>query len=358
MARLIALASLICGLLIYGVVGLAGPVSAREPEFGIGFRQASWTDASRGIKATMGFAGADTRRLDVMIWYPTPTPGAEPVADAAAVAGHWPLVLYSHGTNGSPNNAMHIVRDLVRHGYVVAAPAYPLSSLTAFTHIRMSDPSDVINQVKDVRFLIDQLLADPFTGALVDPQRIGIAGHSLGAVTSYFAVYGGGLRDPRIKAVALTGPGDPVQTALSNTMGMALTPHAAVSVPVLFLTADKDVFARTTGQPFAAYERVEGPKFQLLLHGGVHVWFRDGDTWPKDNKNPDCEFFEKNLPGLRMPGCEERVPLIGPARQQAITRAALRAFFDGYLKGDARSVARLKRLDRTDKAIEERFSEH
>lgn len=337
---------------------LALPVHAAEGSFGIGLRQPSWVDAARGIKKTMGFEGAETRRLDVMVWYPAAVPGDDAAADAPlAAGGPWPLVIYSHGTNGRPDNALHIVKDLVRRGYVVAAPNYPLSSSSAFTRIRMTDTSDVINQVKDVRFVIDRLLADPFFGPAIDAQKIGITGHSLGGVTSYFATYGAGLRDPRVKAAALIAPGDPVQTVLSNGMGLWGTQHAAVPVPVLFLTAEKDVFARTTGRPYAAYARVEGPKFQVMIKRGVHVWFNDGHEQPAGNKNPDCLWFERHIPSMVMPGCEERVPLIGPARQQAISRTALHSFFDGYLKGDAGAIRRLKAMGGKDKDVNVHFEE-
>ena len=338
---------------------LAMPAQAGQTSFGIGLRQESWTDSTRGIKKTMGFEGSDTRRLDVMVWYPTATPNDAITTDAPlAKGGPWPLVIYSHGTNGRPDNALHIVKDLVRRGYVVAAPNYPLSSSTAFTHITATDTSDVINQVKDIPFVIDHLLADHFLAPAIKPQAIGITGHSLGGVTSYFAIYGAGLRDPRVKAAALIAPGDPVQTALANGMGMWGTQHAAVSVPVMFLTAEKDVFARTTGRPYAAFARVEGPKYHVMVKRGAHVWFHDGyDAAPADHKNPDCLWFEKYIPGMVMPGCEERVPLIGAARQQELSRAALHDFFDGYLKQDAKALGRLKAMGRITKDVDVRWDE-
>lgn len=181
---------------------------------------------------------------------------------------------------------------------------------------------------------------------MIDPRRIATTGHSLGGVTSYFASFGRQTRDPRIVATALIGGGDPVQAALSSDMGLAGTAHAEVAVPALFLSAEKDVFARMMGRPGAAYARVAGPKYEVLIRRGVHVWFHDGDGQPADNRNPDCLFFDANMPGVTIPGCEERVPLIGPARQQAITREALLAFFDGYLKQDRSALARLRGIGR------------
>ena len=48
---------------------------------------------------------------------------------------------------------------------------------------------------------------------------------------------------------------------------------------------------------------------------------------------------------MRVPGCEERVPLIGPARQQEITRTAVRAFFDAYLKASKAGLDVLLSID-------------
>ena len=294
----------------------------------------TFVDDTRPIKASMGFAGSDTRRLDVTVWSPI---------DSLEQTKR-PLVIYSHGTFGSADNAMHIVRALVDAGYIVAAPDYPLTSSKAFTKVRFADISDVAQQVRDVGFMIDSLLADPKLGPRIDADRIGLTGHSLGGVTSYFAAYGGKIREPRVRAIAPIGAGDPVQSALSSDMGLYGTPHSAASVPVLFLSAEKDIFARTTGGPGAAFARVNAPKYEVMVTRGTHVWFRDGNDRPAGNKNPDCLFFERNVPNVAMPGCEERVPLIDPARQQEIARHALISFFDAYLKGSDAALGKLKRI--------------
>ncbi len=327
--------------------GLPLPLHAAEGDYGIGVKRITFVDPSRTIKAGAGFAGSPDRRLDVIVWYPAAAKPGAAVDDAPpAQRGPWPLVIYSHGTFGQPDNATHLVFQLVRHGYVVAAPTYPMTSSAAFTRITAPVISDAYNQPKDISFVIDRLLADPFFAPAIDKARIGTTGHSLGAVTSYFASFGLQTRDPRIVATAPIAAGDPVTTALAGDMGWWGTGHAAVSVPTLFLTAEKDVFARTTGRPHAAFTRIEPPKYDLLIKGGVHVWFHDGDEQLADNRNPDCLFFDKWMPNVRMPGCEERVPLIGPARQQEITRVAVLTFFDAYLKQDRAALERLRRLDR------------
>jgi predicted dienelactone hydrolase len=249
---------------------------------------------------------------------------------------------------------MHLVEHLVRAGYIVAAPDYPLSSRAAYTRITAADTTDVVNQVKDIHFIIDRLLADANLSPLIDRDRIATMGHSLGAVTSYFASFAGGIRDPRIKATVLLGAGDPVQAALSANMGLTGTWHVAASVPVLFLSAEHDVFANITGRPHAAYMRLESPKYEIMVHGGVHVWFRDGSDKPADGSNPDCRFFANGPASAFKPrGCEPGAKLIEPLRQQEITRIATVAFLDGYLKGDRAQLERLRTLPATLQEIDE-----
>lgn len=330
------------------------PARAAEGGFASARAFASFTDPSRPVKASMGFAGSPDRRLDVAVWYPVTTPG---LTDPAP-GGPWPLLIFSHGTFGRADQFAQMLADLAQHGYVVVAPDYPLTSRAAWTRVRGPDISDVGEQVKDVRFLIDRLLADPRFAPMIDRNRIAVGGHSLGAVTSYFDVFGVQTRDPRIKAAVLLGAGDPVQAAMSQNMGLFGTAHAAVPLPVLFLSAEHDVFARMMGRPYAAYARVEAPKYEVMVRGGVHVWFHDGGDRHPEGKNPDCLFFERMAPGMKVPGCEGPVALADPERQHAIARASIRAFLDGHLKGDAAALRRLKQIGRTYREAQIRFEEN
>jgi predicted dienelactone hydrolase len=293
-------------------------------------------DFSRDTRAAFNFPGASGRRLDTTVWYP-----------ANAHAGPFPLIIYSHGTYGTPDNAMHIVKDLVSHGYVVAAPAFPLTSRVAYTQLPAAFVADVRNQPADVSFIIDQLLADKDLGRLIDRKAIGSTGHSLGGVTSYFLSFAPQTRDPRIVATVIIAGGDPVSANARFKLGFNNDDAVASEpTPVMFLSADKDVFANLSGQQFAAFSRVHAPKYELAIHNGVHVYFRD--PYPgehrTDGKNPDCTFFETNMSGTIIPGCEAPGEFIARERQAEIARDVLRTFFDAYLKHDAVARARLRSL--------------
>ncbi len=337
-------------LLSVSLLVFSGSSLAAGETHGVGVKKLTLIDNSRSIDAFGEFPGSEERRIDVIVWYPASGDSDEP-----AEGGPWPLVVYSHGTLGAPDNATHFVEHLVRHGYIVAAPAFPLTSRSSFAGISAPGLFDTSNQVGDVGFVIDRLLDTTF-GAVIDDDRIGCAGHSLGAITCYFASFGLQTRDPRIAASAMLGAGDPVQAALASDFGFDGVNHAAVSVPALFLSADRDLFARMGGRPHAAYSRLEPPKYEVMIEGGNHVWFRDGaDTLP-DGKNPDCLFFERNMPGAAIPGCEVRGGLIEPLRQQEITREALLVFFDAYLKDRLRGEAALRNLGEKYGDVKLRFS--
>ncbi len=274
--------------------------------------------------------------------------GDDPVENAPVqtVGIPWPLVIFSHGTYSRPDSSTHFCEHLARSGYVVAAPSFPLTSRTAHTALPAADVSDAGSQPGDVSFLIDALLADPRFGPLIDRDRIGATGISLGGITTYFASYGLPTRDDRIKASAPIAPGDPPYASLSFGLGFDGVVPAEVDTPALLLVGDADVFESRTGGSAAAYARLRPPKHQVMIHGAPHVWFGDGHNVPADNVNPDCVWFARNT-GDPPPMCAERRRLIDPDRQKEITRHALLAFFDAYLKGDEEALARLGRIGST-----------
>lgn len=293
----------------------------------------AFNDTSRAIKASMGFPGNTERRLDVLAWMPQ-TPGP------------WPLAIYCHGTDGAADNATWLAEALVAQGWLVVAPFFPLTSRATHTQVLGPDISDAGEQVRDVRFLIDALLGDGEWPSRVDPAQIAVIGHSLGAITTWFAAYGEHTRDPRISAAVMLGAGDPVVMAQTGQIGLENAGPPGGSTPGLLVTAEKDLFSRLMGPHGTAFPRLPASKCKVTIAGGVHVWFHDGDDWPADNKNPDTLWFEAHNPQMQVPGSEERVPLIGPAKQREITLAAINAFLGAYARDNDALLQDLHWLDR------------
>ncbi len=130
-------------------------------------------DASRATPAHGDFAGAQSRTLETTLWYPESADGAHP------------LLVYSHGFMSMRSEAKRVARHLASHGFVVIAADYPA------THFRAPggpNIADAVSQPGDVSFLIDTVTAwseaeRPFRGS-IDARQIGVAGLSLGGLTS------------------------------------------------------------------------------------------------------------------------------------------------------------------------------
>ena len=159
------------------------------------------------------------------------------------------------------------------------------------------------NQPADATFVIDQVLGlnqtdgDPLAG-MIDPKRIGASGHSLGGITTYGLVYSDCCRDPRIKAAI---PMSGIAGIVDDTY------FEGKNVPVLIMHGDADPLIPYRSST-SAFADAKGPKFLLTFLGAGHV-----------------------------------TPFIGSDDPQASTLfAATTDFWDRYLKGDKKALARLR----------------
>jgi predicted dienelactone hydrolase len=135
------------------------------------------TDHSRSTPASNGSPALPYRTLSTLVVYPKQPSGE---------LRKFPLIVYSHGFGATAASAMPTLESLASHGYVVAAPDFPLSTTGLLGGL---DLLDYVNQPGDVSFVITQMLKlNQSHGSPVYHQievhRIGVAGHSLGAVTS------------------------------------------------------------------------------------------------------------------------------------------------------------------------------
>lgn len=170
-----------------------------------------------------GQGGAEP--LEGFLWYPAASGGTlspmhdsrvwEPVPvarDAAPVPGPHPLVVLSHGIYGNALNQSWLAAALARRGFAVAAISHPGSSTWS------RDPElsrQLWQRPKDISRVIDFALSTPETAGLADPERIFMAGHSLGGFTAAL------LAGARYDAVGLerfctAEPGDLVCTILQG----------------------------------------------------------------------------------------------------------------------------------------------
>jgi len=251
------------------------------PPWNVGYRTIAVQDALTG------------ESFPVALWYPTPAATAPlfvtgslslcrfpavlcrwiayemPVAPNAPVAaGNFGVIVVSHGAGGMALLHRDLAMALASQGYVVAAPTHPRG--------KGDDISGVgvwVGRPKQVSRVIDAVLEDGKLGSHIEPERIGVVGHSNGGYTALavagarpstgaeaahcrqhpddakFCGYGGApareaarevghlpeLRDPRVRSIVLMAP---------NAVRFTDDALAKVTVPVLVYAAEKDDLTR------------------------------------------------------------------------------------------------------------------
>jgi dienelactone hydrolase len=276
-----------------------------ERPFAVGEQTDTFVDSSRRIRLPDGHLVA--RRLVTIVRYPALSQAAESDrtdAPADRAAGPFGLVVFGHGFAVTPETYAALLRAWTRAGFVVAAPVFPKTN----THAPGGpDEADIINQPRDLRFVISRLLAlSAHRGSalwkLIDPRRIAVSGQSDGGETALATAYAPGYRDQRIRAAVI----------LSGAELPGITPFnfPARSPPLLATQGTADTTNRPyyTDQFFALTPR---PKFLLRLLGAGHL-----------------------------PPYTTQQPQLG-----IVERASI-AFLQRYLDGNDPALARLRRAAR------------
>ncbi len=273
--RLIAVISIVT------TVAAVTPRAGAAPAVSVQTLQVTLVDHSRATDATTSAPAQNQRVLATTITYPVG--GDSPM----------PLVVLAHGDNGHPNKFTQLIGAWAAAGYVVAAPAFPLTNNATPGG---GSPGDVSNQPADMSFVIDEVLkmsrpkADGPLAGLVDKRHIGVAGLSLGGSTVYGLVYNTCCRDKRIEAAILMSP-----LRVPLTYGRDAWRH----VPALLLHSDAD----PTWYPISAqtYPLLATPKWFVTLHGSTHSGPFEDTPDPADAVVPPITvaFWDRYLKGDR-----------------------------------------------------------
>ncbi len=281
------------------VVALVAPAAAGQGRSGratpigtvaVGRMEKTFVDDTRPTQANGSFAGAPNRTLHTTIYYPARGKAGDTVTPEAAPDRKrpYPLILFSHGNNSFGAEYEPLLRQWASAGYVIAAPDYPLSSENAPGG---ATAADLPQQPADARFVIDRTLelsskrSGPLAG-IVDANRIGASGHSLGAITTYRLVYETCCADKRIKAAApMSGiAGDPPEF------------FTGISTPLLAEHGDADgTLPYQSGAD--AFAKASPPKYFLTLIGGGHTPPYRGapEPAPTTVAHVTLDFFDRYL---------------------------------------------------------------
>ncbi len=227
----------------------------------------------------------------------------------AGVSGA-PLLLFSHGLGGSIAGGTRWGEHWASHGYVVIHVQHPGSDDSLWRGAMDGGPPPsrtgagrdalvaklrkgmnlqaFLDRVHDISFVIDEALRQRAAGgalAAFDGTRIGMSGHSFGAVTT-LAICGerfpGGksFADPRVKAGLAFSPNAGPEAQRAARFG-------SITMPMLLVTGTRDGDVVGTGASpearRATFYAVPPPdKFLLVLDGAEHLNFNGGALQNRD----------------------------------------------------------------------------
>jgi dienelactone hydrolase len=247
--RFLSIRWLVCTLIAGAAGTLAVSPAARASSATptVRMRVFGFVDRSRLIRLPDG--RRIPRSLPTIVRYP-------------ASAGAHPLIVFAHGFALTPATYGQLLRAWAQAGYVVAAPAFPREKADAPGG---PDESDLVNEPRDVSFVVDQLLAlnrrhDGVLAGRIDAARIAVAGHSDGAVTALAVAYDRPFRDRRVHAAIVMSGAEP--------SGMSSFPRYGPPLLAVQGTADPINAPATTAAFFRLANR---PKFLLWLLGASHL---------------------------------------------------------------------------------------
>lgn len=253
-------------------------------------------------------------------------------ADLPIASGTYPLVVFSHCSGCMRYSSANLAEHLASRGFVVAAADHVGNTIwdaLAGTNADV-DADFLATRVADVRYVVDAALGGdaavpPWVTAAVDPQRIGIFGHSYGGLTTGLAVQ----LDPRFRAgfsvaapMALFDPADMTQM------------HA----PLFFLLATEDNSIGELGVDLMRSNwRQANPPAEL-------VEVRDAGHWSfSDIPGLTSDFAPGCGHGLRMPTDDddggEDFAYLDNETARGIGAGYVDAFFASQLGGDAAADA-------------------
>jgi dienelactone hydrolase len=288
---------LLFGLTIVGCSS-SGPAkraaTPRPSSYTVGVLTTTFTDNSRSTPAHGRDPKLSSRTLTTTIWYPA-SGGAKtvkPVSGATAdrSAGPFPLIVFAHGLGASPQYYADLLSRWAAAGYVVAAPAFPLTNAATAGGVV---PDDVFDQPGDMTYIIASVLkasaqqTGPLAG-MVSPKEIGVAGHSEGAITT-LGFFNSCCRDPRVKAAEVLN-GDP-EAYPNGHFDYSGNP------PMLIVHGTADVLLPYE-QMVGVFNSAKAPKGLLALQGAGHSdWLTPSSKWFASAVRTTTDFFAGYLRG-------------------------------------------------------------
>jgi len=184
----------------------------QAPQFSVGVARCTFVDRTRNVinfSTNPPTVLSNARTLVTEIRYPTSyvAGGPNQVNGATPVArsGGYPMIVFAHGYDVTPDIYAPLLDAWVRAGFVVVAPLFPDENQYAVAAQHGANTEDdLLNEPADITFVTRSLLqasANQSTGChivsgLIDAAQLALAGHSDGATVVGLLAYARG-NDPQ-----------------------------------------------------------------------------------------------------------------------------------------------------------------
>jgi predicted dienelactone hydrolase len=290
---------LVSTLVLARIAAAATDYTAPGP-FAVGFTTVELTKPS----VTSG----EPRALGTQVWYPavegTGTPQGTVLRDATFAKGRFPLVVFSHGSCGIPNQSPFLMESLASRGFILAAPPHPGNTFGPDCSTAAALADAYANRPADVVFVAETFVAlgrDPSSPfhRHVQPKRLGVSGHSFGGQTTLRVA----AMDRRFRAALALAP--------------ALVPDDGLEIraPLMVMTGEVDSLTPFETEAVPSYELGTGQRFLVEILAAGH-----------------CAFIPLCAAQFCGDGCEP--PSLSPSAANALVLRYAVPFLLRYLKGD------------------------
>ncbi|MFZ0427702.1 MAG: hypothetical protein WAO20_06270 [Acidobacteriota bacterium] len=263
----------------------------------VGLRTATFVDTVRG------------RTLKTFFWYPAlggdDSGAVIPDGEPDHSGGPYPLIMFSHGHTGTGNQSTHLTAYWASHGFVVAAPNHEKNTRADYDPIYL--PMLQFARSVDLRFVTDQILdlnrdGSSFLHGMVEPESIGVTGHSFGGHTTLTTA--GATPDldhlaeycktedwwdicPLQKEIQALYPGQRVIDESDPRMkaALALAPDAygwfqqdgmaKIQIPIMIMAGEKDNVCPPKREALPMYDGIRSEKYLMLQEKSGHLAYCD-----------------------------------------------------------------------------------
>lgn len=224
-----------------------------------------------------------------------------------------PVILLSHGLGGSREVGAYLGKHWAARGYVVVAMQHAGSDESVWKGVpaarrmkamkKAANVTTFLDRMRDVPATIEQLtkwaaVPKHVLHGRMNLKKIGMAGHSYGAVTTQavcgqvFGSAGARFADKRIDAGLALSPSQPRKGNSKKAFG-------AIQLPMMMMTGTKDRSVIGGGTPESRREVYQampaGSKYELVLKNAAHMAFSDHTMLGRDHRNPNHHLAIKAL---------------------------------------------------------------